>query len=369
MRQLIYFFITCIIFLVTFSNCKNKNEVLGIKVEPKNLELNKGDVAQLYYLIVSYRADDKSVTWKSKNPAIAKVSETGLVNAISDGETKIIVTTNDGNFSDSVFVKVFRGSPAGDSIALLKLYEIAIDLPYWDLSMPMNYWNGVELNEKRRVVYVNNPNEWSNAIAISKPLDKTISNLDLLKSLIIRGNGLNGNLFQIPSEVMLLTELQDLILCDGFTGEIPQEIGNLTKLTRLGIYRSQLSGNIPKEIKKLKNLKRLRFSENNLSGNIPMEIFELADLEELRLEENNFTGNIPVEIAKLSKLMILYLNNNQLTGEIPKELGNIPYLYELYLNRNYLSGNIPQSLLNNFWWGAFCPQNGTNFTNLDCNYY
>jgi hypothetical protein len=319
MRKSFYLLIVCGIFVVClFPSCKKDVKVSGIIVEPKNLYLSKGDVAQLSYMVTPYGADDKSVKWTSNDISVATVSETGFVTAISEGETQIIATTNDGHFTDKVSVTVLRGSPAGDSIALVKLYEIAENLPYWDLTKPMNTWQGVVLNSNRRVVSISD-----DRIYINDPLDVSIGNLACLKRLDL-GTSYYTNAVTILAEIGKLTDLQHLSLRGGFTGTIPPESGNLT------------------------NLKKLIVCGNH-----------------------SLTGDIPRELGNLINLEILYLADNQLTGEIPRELENLINLQELNLSYNSLSGNIPQALLErlNWWWWSFCPQNGTNFDNLDCSGY
>jgi Leucine-rich repeat (LRR) protein len=228
---------------------------------------------------------------------------------ISFGNTQIIATTNDGHFTDMVSVTV-GGSSADDSIALVKLHKIAY-LPYWDLTKPMDQWEGVVLNSDRRVVNI------ETVIFITAPLDASIGNLTCLKQLYMRTD-YNINNITIPAEIGKLTDLEYLFFIAGFTGTIPPELGKLTKLKNLEIYETQL------------------------------------------------IGNIPPELGNLSKLEVLRLEHNKLTGKIPQELENLRNLQELNLQYNSLSGTIPQSLLDRFDYWSFCPQNGTNFDNLDC---
>lgn len=55
---------------------------------------------QLAAVIAPVDADDKQLSWTSSNEAVATVNESGLITAVSIGETTISVTTNDGGFTD-----------------------------------------------------------------------------------------------------------------------------------------------------------------------------------------------------------------------------------------------------------------------------
>ena len=341
MKKSFYLLIICSICVAFhFSGCEKEVKVSGISVEPKELYLSKGDVAQLAYMVKPYGADNKSVTWKSEDISVATVSTTGLVTAIAEGKTQITATTNDGYFTDMVSVTVFHGSSEGDSIALVDLYKIATNLPYWDLSKPMEQWQGVVLNSNRRVEYIT-----YGKIYINAPLSASIGDLTCLKLLSLEISYYHENDIIIPSEIGKLINLQSLYCYNGFTGTIPSELGNLIHLTNLTI------------------------SDNFLTDGIPPELGNFTKIENLYLGNNQLIGDIPKELGNLTNLSSLSLYYNQLTGEIPQELENIRNLYYLDLRNNSLSGTIPQALLNRFGGEAFCPQNGTNFDNLDCSGY
>ena len=391
MNKTEYFTIKQLSFLLIFSilvvfviSCEKEIKVSGLIVEPKEITLSKDDVFQLIYVVKPYRAEDKSLTFTSQDASIASVSESGVVRGVSTGKTQIIVKTKEENFADTVSVRVLRGSSAGDSIALIKLHECARGLPNWDFTKPMDQWERVQLNSNRRVVYIN----YGNNIYLTRPLDPSIGDLACLTTLSLANYNYNDNII-IPDEIGMLTELKLLNIHD-FNGIIPPELGNLTKLKYLYFQYNNLTGNIPKELGNLVNLEVINFAYNQLTGNIPKELGNLVNLvhidivynqltgnipkelgnlvnlESLYLYSNQLTGEIPKELGNLNNLWDLYLYSNQLTGEIPKELGNLNNLRYLYLHDNSLSGNIPESLLNKFSSWSFCPQNGTNFDNLDC---
>ena len=89
---------------------------------------------------------------------------------------------------------------------------------------------------------------------------------------------------------------------------------------------------------------RLTLLGRQLTGEIPTELGNLSKLEWLSLWGNQLTGGIPTELGSLSSLQSLDLSVNQLTGEIPTELGRLSNLQSLSLNDNSgLSGPLPGS--------------------------
>jgi hypothetical protein len=79
-------------------------------------------------------------------------------------------------------------------------------------------------------------------------------------------------------------------------------------------------------------------SANRFSGNIPSEIGELSKLVILygfdigtarsshtashrRLNTNSLQGSVPTELGNLKSMEIFALNNNGLTGTMPTEMG------------------------------------------------
>ena len=133
---------------------------------------------------------------------------------------------------------------------------------------------------------------------------------------------------------------------EGLTGEIPPEIGLLTKLRQLRLGYNQLSGPIPPEIGNLDSVWWFNLSSNNLSGSIPPELWDLESLKQLFLMNNQFTGSIPAGIGNLTKLTHMYLYNNQFEGPLPDDIGNLSRLFKLNLSHNQLTGPLPESICN-----------------------
>lgn len=84
--------------------------VTGISLDCRSKTVKVGDEFQLSATVSPSNASDKSVTWKSSDSQVATVSGDGMVKALSEGNTVITATTNDGNYSASCGLKVIDGS-------------------------------------------------------------------------------------------------------------------------------------------------------------------------------------------------------------------------------------------------------------------
>ena len=139
----------------------------------------------------------------------------------------------------------------------------------------------------------------------------------------------------------------DVILRDNeLNGELPSELGSLTRLSELDLSSNELSGQIPSELGSLTRLSELDLSSNELSGQIPSSIGKLTNLVSLDLSRNRLSGEIPSSIENLTSLYRLDLQLNQLSGEIPPALGDLPNLFFLFLSGNQWRGCIPLWSLN-----------------------
>ncbi len=155
--------------------------------------------------------------------------------------------------------------------------------------------------------------------------------------------GMNG---EIPSELGMLSKLEDLYLTRNLlAGAIPPELGSLSNLEGLYLSRNRLTGAIPQELGSLSNLQYLYLQDNRLDGAIPGILGNLTALQTLNLSENELSGSIPAELGGLSNLQYLYLHYNRLIGAIPPELSNLTALRHLQLTRNRLTGTIPTELI------------------------
>ncbi len=86
-------------------------------LDKTELTIEKGKSETLTATVNPSNATDKTVTWKSSNPAIATVDQDGKVTAKELGNVVITVTTKDGSKTATCSVTVKRPAntePIGD---------------------------------------------------------------------------------------------------------------------------------------------------------------------------------------------------------------------------------------------------------------
>jgi len=88
----------------------------------------------------------------------------------------------------------------------------------------------------------------------------------------------------------------------------------------------------------LQELRRFEIGCNFYTGWIPWQLGNMSKLDLL-------SGSLPVELGKLQKLNILFLYNNTLIGFIPWQLSNITCMEALDLSNNMLIRPIPKGSL------------------------
>ena len=205
----------------------------------------------------------------------------------------------------------------------------------WLTDAPLGEWYGVDTDADGQVTGL-----YLAFNHLQGQIPPEIGGLSKLSSLQLgRGYALTGPL---PDELFDLPELRYLYL-SGFNlgGPLPPEIARLTQLQSLNLSSSGLGGPLPPEIAQLTNLNYLHLGYNDLIGSIPPELGKLIALQTLRLSYNEFSGEIPAPIGDLTNLLRLQLDNNRLAGTLPEELGNLVNLQTLLLHSNDLEGAIP----------------------------
>ena len=94
-------------FCILLLSCKEENaavHVTGVSLDINAVTLEPESTRQLAATVTPKDADIQDVTWHSTKETVATVSETGLVTGIAEGTTSIVVTTVDGEFTDTCTV-------------------------------------------------------------------------------------------------------------------------------------------------------------------------------------------------------------------------------------------------------------------------
>ncbi|KAL5990324.1 hypothetical protein ACLOJK_011222 [Asimina triloba] len=253
-------------------------------------------------------------------------------------------------------------------------------------------WTGIFCNAARSVVEINLRN-----LSVQGTLATlTFSSFPNLVRFNLSSNSFHGN---IPTQIGMLSKLTSLDLSSNqFSGPLPLSLANLTSLLELDLSNNVLTGGISpatfanssslislklqsnafteeilSKLTKLINLRHLDIGKNPSVGVIPPEMGLLKELRFLRLSENNLSGTIPPALGNLTQLTLLYIERTQIWGPIPQEIGNLSGLVDFRLCYNSLSGNLPDicgagtleifNLNTNYFTGSF-PQGFKNCTSL-----
>ncbi|KAK8681034.1 hypothetical protein V6N13_053441 [Hibiscus sabdariffa] len=170
-----------------------------------------------------------------------------------------------------------------------------------------------------------------------------LSILFLIQSFMIEGS------LAIDSDGLALLEFRDRIDSDPYGAFANWNSNDSTPCLWWGVYcvdgkvqmldlsALSLEGTLAPELGKLSHLRSLVLYKNRFSGAIPKEFGELTKLELLDLRENDLCGTIPAEIGKMLSLKRLLLCHNKLEGNIPSGLGRLNLLSELQFDENLTS--------------------------------
>lgn len=150
----------------------------------------------------------------------------------------------------------------------------------------------------------------------------------------------------LPNELGNLTKLTFLRIAqnNGLVGTLPHTLSKLSRLDALDISASAITGTIPPSFIGMQDLLSLMLYENHLTGHIPEAFCSLTKLTGLNLAFNRLNGSFPSCFCNSTQMLALALNNNTLSGTIPNCLSNLKYMFAMDLSQNYFSGTIPTAL-------------------------
>ncbi|KAI9108085.1 hypothetical protein K1719_020958 [Acacia pycnantha] len=248
-----------------------------------------------------------------------------------------------------------------------------------------------------------------NYVNISSPIPSTLTNLSSLEYLRLLSTGVYGEfpigIFHLPNLEYLdvganqgitgyLPEFHStgplkflLLQGAGFQGNLPDSIGNLTKLICLDLGYNHFKGNLPSSLSNITQLALLNVSDNKLHGKIPLSIFSLENLSYMDLSRNHLFGQLELNMffKSFKMLYILCLSDNNLSllskpstfnvsltmnirilllsscrmNEFPEILKDMDQLEELDLSNNKIQGTFSKKLqtlnLGNNKFSGFIP--------------
>lgn len=85
------------------------DKVMGVKLPFSELTMKVGEIFTLVPTVELDTALDKTVRFISESPEVIKIDETGEMEALMPGTARIVVATNDGDFSAECTITVIQG--------------------------------------------------------------------------------------------------------------------------------------------------------------------------------------------------------------------------------------------------------------------
>ncbi|GAY53480.1 hypothetical protein CUMW_149470, partial [Citrus unshiu] len=137
--------------------------------------------------------------------------------------------------------------------------------------------------------------------ALDGSIPSSFGNMKVLQILDLSNNHLTGNVEKQIHEIFEFTTknivyiyqgkvrslLSGLDLsCNKLIGDIPPQIGNLTRIQTLNLSHNNLTGSIPSTFSNLKHIESLDLSYNKLNGKIPHQLVELKTLETILFQQD-----------------------------------------------------------------------------------
>lgn len=168
-----------------------------------------------------------------------------------------------------------------------------------------------------------------------------------LENLELRTNNIVG----LPSTLSGFKSLKRLdVFGNKISGSIPEDIGEMTNLEHLNLGANLLTGSIPTSITRLTKLQKFLLGGggvniNKITGNIPEEIGNMTSLNEINFVSQKLTGELPASMGNLKKMEIFNIYSTEIGGQLPESLADMynPALKTVNLNGNKFTGCIPAS--------------------------
>ncbi|XP_011098387.1 LRR receptor-like serine/threonine-protein kinase FLS2 [Sesamum indicum] len=166
----------------------------------------------------------------------------------------------------------------------------------------------------------------------------TLQNMTRLRYLNLSSNNFNST---VPNWFTRFRNLEVLSIEDNLVreGMLPESLGKLCRLEEIYLSRNRFSGDIQQAFTGCisRSLPFLYLGSNKFSGQIPKNLGELSKLQERDLVDNNFSGPLPVSLGQLQELEYLVISLNLLEGSVSEaHFRNLSRLKILRANGNKL---------------------------------
>nr|XP_028944231.1 probable LRR receptor-like serine/threonine-protein kinase At3g47570 [Malus domestica]XP_028944232.1 probable LRR receptor-like serine/threonine-protein kinase At3g47570 [Malus domestica]XP_028944233.1 probable LRR receptor-like serine/threonine-protein kinase At3g47570 [Malus domestica]XP_028944234.1 probable LRR receptor-like serine/threonine-protein kinase At3g47570 [Malus domestica]XP_028944235.1 probable LRR receptor-like serine/threonine-protein kinase At3g47570 [Malus domestica]XP_02 len=180
------------------------------------------------------------------------------------------------------------------------------------------------------------------------------SSLGQLKKLTFLGLGLNKLSGSIPSSIYNLSSLVTFFMAfNEIQGSIPSDIGK--SIPNLGVFSvasNLLTGSIPPAIFNVTSVRAFEVGDNNLIGQVP-NLQKLYNLQRFNVELNNIGSGKDGDLSFLSdltnatQLQWLIISNNNFGGTLPMSISNLSTkLDTFWVHLNQICGSIPSGIGN-----------------------
>jgi len=100
----------------------------GVQIQGGDRTMTEGQTDQLKARVFPPNASNKGVKWRSSNPNVVTVDDDGNIVAVGPGDAVITVTTDDGDFEDSINIHVDPGTVPATDINITTAGPITIEV-------------------------------------------------------------------------------------------------------------------------------------------------------------------------------------------------------------------------------------------------
>ncbi|XP_023519776.1 probable inactive leucine-rich repeat receptor-like protein kinase At3g03770 [Cucurbita pepo subsp. pepo] len=169
---------------------------------------------------------------------------------------------------------------------------------------------------------------------IKDSFPSSILSISTLTELVMSGNYISG---ELPD----LSPLHGLTVLDLSWNKIDSPLPLLPKtMIMVLLGKNSFSGEIPQQYGQLSQQQQLDISFNALTGIPPATIFSLPNISHLNLSSNKLSGSLPINLRCGNMIQFVDISNNMLTGGLPSCLGIESDKRTLKVDGNCLSVNV-----------------------------